>query len=75
MKLAGSAIIKIRCRQCEKLSENFQVYLYWEDSERKWHEKSSPKDWEIDEEASFCKDPDAEVYGFCPDCLRQEFPK
>lgn len=74
MKLAGSATIKIRCRGCNKLSEAFKIYLYWKDGEKVWDVKSLPENWEIDEEAMFFEDPEAETIGLCPDCLRQEMP-
>ena len=68
MKLAGSKMVKIQCRDCHELSMPFRVTLE-EDVETEgdrifvWKDEDFPKNWEIPEDEGLYDDI---VYGYCP---------
>jgi hypothetical protein len=69
MKLAGSKIIRIQCRDCSALSKPFRVILM-KDVESEddrvfiWEDADFPEGWEIPEDEGLFEDI---VYGYCPD--------
>ena len=68
MKLAGSKIVKIQCKECPELSVPFRVTLMKDvetDDDRifSWKDTDFPKGWEIPEDEGLYDDI---IYGYCP---------
>ena len=68
MKLAGSKIVKIQCRDCPELSVPFRVTLATDvetedDRIFSWKDSDFPENWDIPEGEGLWDDI---IYGYCP---------
>ena len=71
IRLQGSKIVQIECRDCSALSPPFRVYFYDEYTDKHdihpehyWEAKSPPEEWEVEEEEDL--EENGKIWGYCP---------